>query len=491
MSQWSSINSQLSPVIFLWSPGSQPRPDGPQTSPDGSRSSPRDPQSPFGLQIHFSGPHSSAHDPGGHPTFPARLLYPNSPWMFPNISWSPGGPPLNSWSPQPSPGCLHDLPLPTSAPSPVSQQEWSEELAQLAVARVAGCLEGPAPPPAPQLGWSEALLPVGAGGFVELLERWFAEGRRYDYGAARCAGNATCRHYTQLVWATAGRLGCGRQLCAGSRGRSQAFACAYSPGGNWELAGAPIAPYQRGPWCSLCTAGLSGCFKSWDHGGGLCEVPRNPCRMSCRNGAHLNVSSCQCVCAPGYTGRFCQVRCSMRCLHGKFRQEECSCLCDAGYGGAECGTRVPFPFHACDVRIDSDCFTVSPEADTYYGAKAKCQEKGAMLAQIRSQKVQDILAFYLSRLESSNRVMDTDFDTRNFWIGLTYKTSKASFRWDTGEPSAFASFAFGQPDNQGFGNCVEMQAAAAFNWNDQRCKTRNRYICQFAQEHISRWQRDP
>lgn len=40
-----------------------------------------------------------------------------------------------------------------------------------------------------------------------------------------------------------------------------------------------------------------------------------------------------------------------------------------------------------------------------------------MLAQIRSQKVQDILAFYLSRLESSNRVMDTDFDTRNFWIG--------------------------------------------------------------------------
>lgn len=32
-----------------------------------------------------------------------------------------------------------------------------------------------------------------------------------------------------------------------------------------------------------------------------------------------------------------------------------------------------------------------------------------------------------------------------------------------------------------FGNCVEMQAAAAFNWNDQRCKTRNRYICQFGE----------
>ncbi|NWW51586.1 CL18A protein, partial [Pedionomus torquatus] len=301
--------------------------------------------------------------------------------------------------------------------------EWSEELGRLAGMRAASCLEGPAPPPAPQLGWSEALLPAGTGGFVAVLERW----------------------------------------------------------GNWEVAGTPVLPYKQGPWCSLCTAGLSGCFKSWDHGGGLCEVPRNPCRMSCRNGGSLDMSSCQCACPPGHTGRYCQVRCSGQCLHGKFRKEECSCLCDVGYGGAECGMKIQFPFHTCDVQIDGDCFMVSPEADTYYGAKTKCQEKGAMLAQIRNQKVQDILAFYLSRLETGNRVTDTDFETGNFWIGLTYKMSKASFRWDMGEPSSFTSFAFGQPDNQGFGNCVEMQAAAAFNWNDQRCKTRNRYICQFGE----------
>ncbi|NXK87183.1 CL18A protein, partial [Formicarius rufipectus] len=359
--------------------------------------------------------------------------------------------------------------------------DWSEELEQLARARAASCLEGPAPPPAPHLGWSEALLPAGTGGFVAVLERWFSEGQRYDYGTGRCASNTTCHHYTQLVWATAGQLGCGRHRCPGPHGPSEAFACAYSPGGNWEVAGTPVLPYKQGPWCSLCTAGLSGCFKSWDHGGGLCEVPRNPCRMSCRNSGRLNMSSCQCSCPPGYTGRYCQVRCSGQCLHGRFRKEECSCLCDAGYGGAECGTKIRFPFHTCDVRIDSDCFMVSPEADSYYGAKIKCQEKGAMLAQIRNQKVQDILAFYLSRLEMGNRVTDTDFETGNFWIGLTYKTSKASFRWDVGEPSSFTSFAFGQPDNQGFGNCVEMQASAAFNWNDQRCKTRNRYICQFGE----------
>lgn len=45
------------------------------------------------------------------------------------------------------------------------------------------------------------------------------------------------------------------------------------------------------------------------------------------------------------------------------------------------------------------------------------QGKGGVLAQIESQKVQDILAFYLGRLETTNEVTDSDFETRNFWIG--------------------------------------------------------------------------
>lgn len=30
------------------------------------------------------------------------------------------------------------------------------------------------------------------------------------------------------------------------------------------------------------------------------------------------------------------VRCSVQCVHGRYKEEECSCLCDVGYGGAEC-----------------------------------------------------------------------------------------------------------------------------------------------------------
>ncbi|XP_078526547.1 C-type lectin domain family 18 member A-like isoform X2 [Lissotriton helveticus] len=336
----------------------------------------------------------------------------------------------------------------------MQKMEWSEKLTLLALERAAAChLDGPhlSRTHAQHIGWNILLLPLGAMSFSEVIELWFREREQYNFHTVQCIDNTTCSHYTQLVWATSGKLGCGKHTCTSHQMKMEAFVCAYSPGGNWEIEGKTIVPYKKGAWCSLCTSGRAGCFKSWDHLGGLC------------------------------------VKCSVECVHGKFKADECSCLCDVGYGGPQCATKEEFPFHSCDVQIDGDCFQVSSEADNYYGAKIKCQEKGGVLAQIKNQKVQDILAFYLGRLEATNEVTDMDFETRNFWIGLTYKTSKDSFRWDTGEQHSFSSFAFGQPDNQGFGNCVEMQASTAFNWNDQRCKTRNRFICQFAPEHIAMW----
>lgn len=38
--------------------------------------------------------------------------------------------------------------------------------------------------------------------------------------------------------------------------------------------------------------------------------------------------------------------------------------------------KVQFPFHSCDVMVDGDCFMASSEADTYYGAKSRCQVRG-------------------------------------------------------------------------------------------------------------------
>ncbi|XP_068617021.1 C-type lectin domain family 18 member A-like [Brachionichthys hirsutus] len=371
----------------------------------------------------------------------------------------------------------------------MQKMEWDEQLAFVAKS-VVSCHTDLLPPNSSSfshIGWNTNASAYGVASLYDIIASWFEEGKDFLYTSGKCRENAICQHYTQLVWATTSHVGCASEVCLKGGDLWQKFVCAYFPGGNWEVNGLLVTPYRAGLYCSLCTSSMSGCFRLWDHVGGLCEIPRNPCRMNCGRHGHLNVSSCTCNCNLGFTGRLCQVRCHVRCVHGRFKEEGCSCLCDFGYGGAECAEKVPFPFHSCDVMIDGDCFTASSEADTYYRAQSQCQERGGILAHIHNQKVQDILAFHLSQMEMSNKVTNSDFKTPSFWIGLTYKPLKDSFRWDTGEILRFSSFAFGQPDNQGFGNCVELQASSGFNWNDQRCRTQNRYICQHAAEHIALW----
>ncbi|XP_073459990.1 C-type lectin domain family 18 member A-like [Aquarana catesbeiana] len=353
---------------------------------------------------------------------------------------------------------------------------WSEDLRSQAQTVASHCRF--TPPDDRQVGWNAQSVPAKTISLLDVIHLWYRQGEDFDFERAQCAPNRTCHHYTQMVWATSWELGCAISRCPSEQGDTDMMVCAYSPGGNWDIGGQIISPYQSGPWCSFCTATWSGCFKTWEQRGGLCEVPRNPCRISCRNYGRLNTTNCQCHCAPGYTGRYCQMRCGSRCVHGRFREDECSCVCRAGYGGEECTEKLQSSAPSCDILSDELCFTISSHLHSYYGAKKDCQRSGGFLAQIPTQRIQDILAFFLARLKNTNEVMDRDPQKWKFWIGLTYKMGFTSYRWDSGEPLIFQSFSMGQPDNPGTGNCVEMRASSGFNWNDQQCKIQNRYICQ-------------
>ncbi len=60
---------------------------------------------------------------------------------------------------------------------------------------------------------------------------WAAEEANYDYASNTCAQGKVCGHYTQLVWSTTQRLGCGLSSCPGLTYGST-IVCDYSPGGN-------------------------------------------------------------------------------------------------------------------------------------------------------------------------------------------------------------------------------------------------------------------
>ena len=61
------------------------------------------------------------------------------------------------------------------------------------------------------------------------VDAWASEVDDYDYDSNSCSG--VCGHYTQIVWETTERVGCGISQCEGLT-NGGTIVCNYSPGGN-------------------------------------------------------------------------------------------------------------------------------------------------------------------------------------------------------------------------------------------------------------------
>jgi hypothetical protein len=83
--------------------------------------------------------------------------------------------------------------------------------------------------------WSTSSSTVASTRPVEL---WASEGLDYDVVANTCEGavhsldNFGCGHYTQIVWRTTVKVGCGMRTGCGG-GCAQPWVCNYLPAGNF------------------------------------------------------------------------------------------------------------------------------------------------------------------------------------------------------------------------------------------------------------------
>ena len=80
--------------------------------------------------------------------------------------------------------------------------------------------------------WTQIYGENGAGSFgppdaQNIVDRWASELANYDYDTNTCTG--VCGHYTQIVWATSLRLGCGSANCS----NNYVVYCNYGPPGNY------------------------------------------------------------------------------------------------------------------------------------------------------------------------------------------------------------------------------------------------------------------
>lgn len=87
-------------------------------------------------------------------------------------------------------------------------------------------------------GYGQNLYASGGGGGpspTAVVTSWVNEVAMYNYSANTCSG--TCGHYTQVVWRSSTKLGCGFKACSKNSPFAQfqnwyIVVCNYSPPGN-------------------------------------------------------------------------------------------------------------------------------------------------------------------------------------------------------------------------------------------------------------------
>nr|XP_011422437.3 macrophage mannose receptor 1 isoform X2 [Crassostrea gigas] len=130
---------------------------------------------------------------------------------------------------------------------------------------------------------------------------------------------------------------------------------------------------------------------------------------------------------------------------------------------------TPRPQFKCDghwVLFNGNCYQFNDTKLTWLNARTTCQGMGADLVTINSANIQS----FVQRQSHGNE----------YWIGLNDRTRERSWQWLDGHTgSKYYNWNAHEPNNLGTENCVEMNFMNhAGKWNDRRCSTLVRFICQ-------------
>lgn len=64
---------------------------------------------------------------------------------------------------------------------------------------------------------------------------WSEECKDFNYEKNDCKAGEQCGHFTQVVWQTAEKVGCGVAVCRSGGAQSEIWVCNYDPAGNMTL----------------------------------------------------------------------------------------------------------------------------------------------------------------------------------------------------------------------------------------------------------------
>ncbi|XP_067940475.1 cysteine-rich venom protein pseudechetoxin-like [Watersipora subatra] len=143
------------------------------------------------------------------------------------------------------------------------------------------------------------------------MQAWYDEVDDFTYGSESANRFSAVGHYTQMVWASSAKIGCGYAYCTNLN--AEFYVCNYGPAGNYDW----WIPYKAGPPCGDCSNTCDS-DKLCDCNGKVCE-----------NGGTLTLNTCECTCSkkwnnPGTCGLNCTaVEEPTSCERGGFYHGKC------------------------------------------------------------------------------------------------------------------------------------------------------------------------
>lgn len=116
------------------------------------------------------------------------------------------------------------------------------------------------------------------------------------------------------------------------------------------------------------------------------------------------------------------------------------------------------------------CYLISNETGTWKEGQTFCSFSGAKLATVPD-------GFQQARVAS--------FMNEDTWIGLNVTGTNRSFTWQDGTPYNYTSWAEKEPSysnsfwsfSSNDEDCVSMSKSSGFNWNDDECDVKKKFLC--------------
>ncbi|XP_069972740.1 low affinity immunoglobulin epsilon Fc receptor-like [Penaeus vannamei] len=126
------------------------------------------------------------------------------------------------------------------------------------------------------------------------------------------------------------------------------------------------------------------------------------------------------------------------------------------------------------ISFGESSFLLSSGNASWFDAFTECHRLGGKLASIQSQRENDFLHGMLT-------VCGVD----KAWIGLTDAFINTVFKWADKEDLTFLNFGPGEPSGSGdhaSEDCVEMRQDLEYQWNDEYCMVKRRFLCRKSTE---------